>query len=221
MEKGKNIKVLGSSVIFILLLCMFNIGCHQANQNKNKCKSQLMETCLEEQSIKKLIPDTILNACLILRNCSSLEKFYPDYSQISMVETIRDGTPIAVFSNIDKTEYLLAYKHEGDLKNSYSRFEIGFWDDEGFDTLPHYVTNEKRFITESGIRLGLLVDSLVKIKGSDFRVQKNGTEILLIYEIKDYHQSEFLIRYNMSSYFMKYNIKNDVVQQIIFGFDYP
>lgn len=58
---------------------------------------------------------------------------------------------------------------------------------------------------------------LEKIKGSSY--VQDGNKI--IYQLTDFYNSSFLIKYNMPSYFLECIIKNEKIIRIKYGFDYP
>lgn len=174
-----------------------------------------------EQEVNKTVPDTIINNKLFLENYESLPKFYSDYKNIQSIDRIRQS-PVVIFNNKSKTQYLLAYHYEGASKNSFSCLEIGYLvDDNKVNNKLAYTIDDDEFKTESDIGLGISFDKLIKIKGDNYTTQKKNEEIIITYRIDNYDSSPFLQRYNMPSYFMAFRVKADKVVKITFGFDYP
>lgn len=166
-------------------------------------------------------PDTTVNKKLFLENQLSSTKFYDKIDKVDLVEKIRTS-PVLVFSNTRNDQYLLAYQYEGNSKNSFSSFEIGFMKNlESVDEKKKYKSSENSFETESGLKLGLSSTDIVNIKGKDFKKQKVGNETILTYRIDDYDSSAFLKRYKMPGYFIEFLLKDDKLIKIFFGFDYP
>ena len=166
-------------------------------------------------------PDTTVNRKLVLENYASAKTFYSNIDAVELVEQLR-GSPVMVFDNIGNDEYLLTYQYEGNTKNSFSMFEIGYVKDlkeVGKNKVTH--SNEKSFKTESGLSLGSSLDDVIKIKGSSFKRMNVNNVIILRYVVEDFTQSAFLKRYNMPSYFIELVFKENKVVKLSYGFDYP
>jgi hypothetical protein len=86
---------------------------------------------------------------------------------------------------------------------------------------PKYKTSIKEFITESGIKLGLSKEEVIKIKGQDFIKTEKGNEKEITYKIEDYENSPFLIKYNEVGYYEKFRFDNNKLVELEFGFEYP
>jgi hypothetical protein len=209
------------------MVCLFIVFCFLIGCNKSSQTNQSLEikTVVEqvqftnEKPEDDIVPDTTINGCLKLEDYSSTKLFYPDYENISLIEEVREHL-IVIFSNKNKTQYLLAFQYEGDTKDSYSCFEIGLWNNEKFEDMKFFITDEKEFVTESGVRLGMTLDDLISKKGQDYIITTEA-DTLLRYRIDNMEISPFLKRYSMPGYFMEYKIKLNKVQRIQFGFDYP
>jgi hypothetical protein len=169
-----------------------------------------------------VIPDTTINSKLCLEDNKSLLKFYPNRDkQIQLFDELRES-PVTIFGNESNNEYLMAYQYEGNTENAYSCFEIGYFEDEkniGFQKASPTV--ETNFTTESGLSLGISTDDVIHIKGMNFKNRKLGDYTVLTYRIEDYENSPFLKHYNMPGYFIEIRIKEDLVNRITFGFDFP
>lgn len=217
MEERVSIRALVNKLA-ILALCLICCGC---GQKANKEFSLRKDNPQKEYSRNSFHPDTTINNCLKLKDYNTVDSFYTDLDKLEFTEMIRDGTPIIIFANKDKSQYLLASNYEGDVVYSFSQFEIGYWNKEKFDKYKYYKTNHSFFFTESDIKLGISLDSLLKIKGTSCQYNIIDNDTIIVYQIDDISKSCFLKKYNMPSYFMKYEIKDNVVRQILFGFDYP
>jgi len=221
MEENRNIKAWANKLIIINILWIIFLGCQR---NEKVIISNEMSPHIEkhfsllEKSV--FIPDTTINSILELRNPLSLKLFYLDYKNIIYTESIRTGSPIIIFINKNKTQYLLGYKFEGDVRNSLSCFEIGYLKNENFKYIKQHKTDCEKFITESGIQLGISFSELISLKGKNYTVEKNKTDTLIVYKA-DKNTSEYVNRHSMASYFMEYFIKADKIEKIYFGFDYP
>jgi len=173
------------------------------------------------QELNQIIPDTTINNKLFLANYETLPRFYLDYKNIFTIDRIRES-PVVVFCDKSKTEYLITYQYEGSTKNSFDCFEIGYLNnDKTLNKINLFNTEEVEFKTESNIGLGITLKELVAKKGSKYQIKNNEKEVILIYRNTYYKNSSFLKRYNMPSYFMEFILKDDKVIKIKFGFDYP
>jgi len=163
-----------------------------------------------------IVPDTTINGKLKLNNYESFEVFYKDYKNIKTIDRIKES-PIAPFSNKDKTQFLFVYQYEGDSKNAFSCFEIGYLKDNNFK-LVYNDTDENTFETESGISLGMSLKELIDAKGKNYKV---STDSVISYRIDDYQKSKFLRKYNMPRYFLECKIVKSRINNIRIRFDYP
>lgn len=161
--------------------------------------------------------DTTINSQLILRDNKSIEKSIGDVMQ--KLDTIKD-LPDVYFVNTLGTESLRLIFYPGDTKNTISSFEVLSVDytDKVQKLWP---TSFASFTTESGIKLGMTKEEIVKIKGRDFKVTNSGAEVVLEYVTDEKEDTGFLKRYNMPSYFAKYIFQYNRLIRFAFGFDYP
>ncbi|CAN5193060.1 hypothetical protein BH09BAC2_BH09BAC2_18830 [soil metagenome] len=227
-----------NKLIMMIYILFALIGCQSSQEKKTQLPSGNINYVSDtnrvqiDSSIPKPIdtiikkserfePDTTVNKKLFLENYLSSEKFYAKINVVDLVEKIR-SSPVVIFSNTNNDEYLLAYQYEGNSKNSFSSFEIGYVKSlEGVDAKKIYQSNESSFKTESGLKLGLSFAEIVNIKGKGFKKKDAGNETILSYRIEDYDKSTFLRRYNMPGYFIELVLKEDKVIKVLFGFDYP
>ena len=160
-------------------------------------------------------PDTLIQGFLALNNYSYSERFNDNLTSKNQVEFLRES-PVFIFSSKHKSEYLLAYQYEGATKGEFSCFEIGYRSD--LETTHSSIGVElERFVLESGVQLGLTLEELLKIKGNNYRKDKDT----VVYAIEDYVGSTFLKQQNSPGYFLKCTFKNDKINTIRFGFEYP
>ena len=174
-----------------------------------------------ENELKDVLPDSTVNKLLILENNESLQKFYKDYKTISTIDRLRES-PVVIFSSKDKSQYLLAYQYEGNTKNNFSCFEIGYFENEKkLNQNSSYNVEDKIFETESKLSLGISLEKLIEIKGDSYKTKNDKDESVVTYRIDNYEKSSFLKKYNMPGYFMEFRLKDNKVTKILFGFDYP
>lgn len=202
--------------MYLYFLCsILLLGCGNGQVNKN----EPIETKLKATNI--LIPDTTINNKFLLENYQSIENYFTTNSNFKLIEQLR-SSPVAVFTNKGKNEYLLAYQYEGGSKNAFSCFEIG-----KLSELQNLVKTSiakidiDNFNTESSLQLGQSIEDVKRIKGNTFTETTEANEKIISYKIDDV-KSDFLKRYNMPSYFLRITFdKTEKVKRIIFGFDYP
>jgi len=232
-------QMLMSKIMFTLILSVSLLGC-QSNNEKTDVVGETTELVVAEplktdtasilKQVKNIIPekkainivpDTTINKRLFLENYKSLSNFYSSEKPLVLVERLRES-PVIIFGNKSNKEYLLAYQYEGNTENAYSCFEIGYFEEDKNVSLEKFnQTDETNFQTESGLRLGLSLEEVIRIKGQEYEQQKSGDYIVLNYKIEDYENSLFLKEYNMPGYFIEIRLKDNIVRKITFGFDYP
>lgn len=222
------------------LLIFFALGCKEGKKHseilKNPKGEQSVNASLHKgqgtipnkktvidsiKDINQIVPDTTINRKLFLSNDKSLCRFYRDCKHISTIDRIRES-PVVVFINKSKTEYLIAYQYEGGVENAFDCFEISYSKNEQeLKNTDNYKTLEENFRTETDISLGMTFEKLKSIKGSNYEKEEKESQIILTYRNTDFEASSFLKRYNMPSYFMEVTLKENRIEKIKFGFDYP
>lgn len=214
----------------ISLLCLIGLLLFNCNSNASKekvdTKDQETSATSDPQSdlpslenLKAVFPDTSINGKLLLDNPNSSKAFYPTIDAVKLIERVRDS-PLVLFANQQGDEYLMAYKYEGNLKNAFSCFEIGYSKD--FTSESPNKTPAKNFKTESNLGLGMTLKDLEAIKGKEYvKKDLDGNTILITYRVNDMDSSPFLKRYNMPGYFLECTLKDDRITKLFFGFDYP
>jgi hypothetical protein len=196
--------------VYFFSACLFFLGC----QGENKHTESVENTNVVENTSKSLfIPDTTVNGKLVLDNYHSLEQFYHSSKELKLIEFIRES-PVVAFCNASRKEYLLAYQYEGSTQNAFNCFEVGYYDEK----IKEYtlLNDSNGFTTESGLRLGLTLKEVERIKGTGYSRQRNN----IVYQIND-PGSDFLQNHNMPSYFLECELLQDKVVRIKFGFTYP
>lgn len=185
----------------------------------NPVQQQPRSTPLSDSAAVR--PDTTINRKLVLEDYTSAEIFYSKIQTTDLVENLR-SSPVMIFSNAGNNQYLLAYQYEGNTRNTFSSFEIGYvkyLEPNVHRKMSHL--DEKSFETESGLSLGLSVEDVIKVKGNSFKKDATSNGMRLTYRIEDASASPFLKRYNMPGYFIEVVFKENKAVKILFGFDYP
>lgn len=168
----------------------------------------------------EFIADTTINKKFLLDNYQSIQTYLGN-NDLELVEKLR-SSPVAVFSNKGKNEYLLAYQYEGGTKNAFSCFEIGKLSElQNVTNTSITKIDIENFNTESSLQLGQSIEDVKRIKGNAFVETIEANEKVITYKIED-AKSDFLKRYNMPGYFLRITFdQTEKVKRIIFGFDYP
>lgn len=211
-------------IVFICLISfiMQALGCMNTSKdegNNNNIGVQVVKNV--GNSLLKTYPDTTINNKLTLVDYYSTKKFYPDYSKLSYNDITEFSHPFVLFVNEDITQYLIAYTYEGSTINAFDYFEIGYYNDEKkLDIINYYKTDELYFRTESNLGLGNSWEEIIDKKGTNYKKEQIGNDLLVKYEINDTNDP-FLQRYHMPSYFEKFYLRENKVYKLIFGFEYP
>ncbi|MDR0828750.1 MAG: hypothetical protein LBN95_01370 [Prevotellaceae bacterium] len=191
-------KNLISLLIIICVLCSFNKS------------GDKITTC------KIFEPDTTVNNVILLENDVSISKTFGDL----MKSLTGSELPSVYFSNTLKTQYLKLTFFNGNKRNCFSRFEIGYIANLQ-NVRVENSSNFDKFYSENGIVLGMQKSELLEKKGENYvKTSQNGI-ILLTYSIDDFDKSQFLKRYNMPLYTAEYWFKDNVLIKFAYGFEYP
>ncbi|MDR2206160.1 MAG: hypothetical protein LBE36_08410 [Flavobacteriaceae bacterium] len=214
MEEKQNIKVWGNRHCYYLMICLL-VSC-----NTSKNDTGLQENNKQKKENRIIYqPDSTINNVLYLQDYTSTDRFY-NKSELKSEIWIRES-PIVIFSNKSKKEYLIAYQYEGGTKNSFECFEIGYFvDDMKLESLYVYHTDYESIKTESSLGLGSSFEEIINKKGISYTEKQIGDDLLIEYQINDMN-TPFLQRYNMPGYFEKFYLRDNKTYKIIFGFEYP
>lgn len=184
----------------------------------------LFSQCSEALHEDPFLPDLTANTVLKLRDPASLEQFLenagPNPSLVP-VEQLREDA-VVVFRCIDGDIYLLGYLHEGDTRNSFSAFEIGYWRDLKLPpNTPYTKTSFATFFPESRIQLGANPKTVKWAKGEPTDSAAAAGWKIYRYIIND-PKSKTLNEYNMPEYCLHIYIDDyPQVRRIFYGFPYP
>lgn len=207
-------KFLKQTVLFLCCILFFTFCTNQPKATEEKETENNSAT----KATESFVPDTIINGKFSLRTPGLLEELKLILF-VKLIEKIRQS-PVAIISNEDQSEYLLLHQFEGDTEDTYSILEISK-EEPALKNAIQYHSGEQNFQSESGVKLGLSMADIVKIKGSGYTLEVEGKDTLMRYAITDYDNSVFLKAYNMPSYFLAVKIKNAKAEHVSFGFDYP
>lgn len=208
-------------ILIILVILLFATTCR--NRTGQEEKKELVPNpgkyiidgdSKQPDSLKfKFMPDTTIGKVSLI-NSKKVDAYIGNNVMERLVEK---GLLSSSVISSDSIQRLTFYFHPGSVKKEFSEFKVSYVDQKGRDDL---VTDEKEFVTESGIRLGMTMKEFRSIKGEPDSL-RNGETTILQYRIDDLKNSTFLERYNMPVYYADFEFKNGYLIEFKFGFEYP
>jgi hypothetical protein len=166
-------------------------------------------------------PDETISGIRFNDSISALKRC-PNLNKLPYSQTDTDG-PFAnyKFYNKDSTEILTLVIYPGSYKNCFYVFNVckaNLQHEKGII----YSLPDRVFVTESGIKIGMIKSELIGIKGrSDSQSIVNGLEILGFKINYNNNSAEIFKRYSMPEYYANYSFKQDRLVEFEFGFTYP
>lgn len=206
VEVARKYQMLMSSFLFLFFLLF---ACQQSKKEVPAIENKI-------QIEKFSRPDFSVNQ-LKLRKENTFKEFYSQ--NLKLQDKLR-YSPVLAFVDKNENKYFLAYQYEGDTKNSFSCFEIGYIKDDLELKKEIAPTKYEDFETESGLKLGISFDEIINLKGKDYKVEKKSNGDIVRYVIDDPDNPK-IKEYEMPPYFMEFYVKDNKVYKIIFGFEYP
>jgi len=135
-----------------------------------------------------------------------------DIENLEINET-EDGN-YYLFVNEKEGMYLKAYQYEGDINYSISLFEVGILgknEIDNFKSLNKTVLNNIDLYTSNKLKIGLNRIEVEELLNMEFKELDNK----LIYKL-----DENILKYNMPSYYLEIEFKDDKIKRFRFGFEY-
>ncbi len=162
---------------------------------------------------KKFKPDVSINKIKL-----NSQKNIDDYLGSDVMERLTDAPNYQSYVlSRDGNQKFTFYFHPGGTKKEFAEFKVEYADSTDDNARR---VKDKEFKTESGIKLGILIDKLKAIKGKPHKTV-DGEIKTLQYIIDDIDNSKFLQKHNSHLYYAKYTFKEGVLIEFIFGFEYP
>lgn len=142
-------------------------------------------------------------------------------SNILGKQTKLEGDSTHVFYSSDKTQKLGLTVHPGDHYSQVSIFKISYSDNskQNFRQI-----NSKEFKTEKEIKLGISKNEILEKLGTCYKTKDstmNSIELNYRIELPTDSKTKLLKSNNMPIYYATYKLKNDRLEYIEFGFEYP
>jgi len=157
--------------------------------------------------------DTTVNNTLKLLDPASIRQSIGDQRK-NLMEDER-ATRIQLANRLN-TEYVILYHLDGSNGNSFNEFEIGVLKAQ---TRAFRKTDFASFRTESGVHLGMSLDSLVAIKGKKYKRAEGKGNVHLSYRLTDKRMAHrILTRYNMPIYEAEYVFRDNKLIKFTYGF---
>lgn len=187
--------------ILIIIGLILGESCAQQSNDKSS------QETYPKQNPQAGLPciDSTINGILRLNNEESIINSIGDlYSKLNNPD---NESPNIFLKNKSESEYLKMIKWEGSGRNYFSYFVVGKIIEKSGESIL-YPTSFVTFKTECGIHLGLIEDSLILIKGTDYKVSREEKNEVLTYSNKDL-------------YVAKYYFNDGRIVKYEFGFEYP
>jgi len=197
-----HLRVIGRSVILLCYISLSNLAFGQSNLLNKKI----------------FVPDTTINRVLKLLNPQSILGCIGNQRD----NLIEDENAARVqLSNKHRKEYLILYQLPASKWNTFNEFEVGTI--RALDT-SYKPSSFSSFSTESGITLGMTMDSLIALKGRQYSRSIDGDRTVLTYRLQEDGNrinGSIFERYNMPEYKATYYFIKSRLVKFIFGFPNP
>ena len=213
-----------------LILFAISVLTNCKNSEKNAInKTDQIELVYETEKSLKL--ENIKQSDLKLQICNFSE---PDTSVVGIKirnvesalnilgqKTNLQGDSTHVFYSSDKKQKMGLTVHPGDYRSQVSIFNISYSDNTKEN---HKEIYYREFRTEKGIKLGINKSEIIKKLGNCYVAKdstKNSIELNYRIEQPSDSKTKLLENNNMPIYYATYKLKNDKLENIEFGFEYP
>lgn len=208
---------------------LFNKGAlsgHVARSNQFIVYDKRATQSFKNELIENLIssdfePDIKIGDASLL-NSNHIESYFGDESMHHLTPMGEEGNEYAQVTLIsrDKKEKITLISHPGSTDYEFAVFKVEK-NEEDTDGA-YFESKVGKFVTESGIRLGMTEKELTSEKGKP-SVNANKGENIKVYNycIVEIYESEFLTENKMSGYFANYTFENGLLVAFEFGFINP
>lgn len=200
-------------ILTFVVLTLFCFLCQKVKVVSSKFEQDTV--CISDY---KQRPDTTICEVIYLRSPLSVKVVLGDI--MTSIDRDKDFPDLHFLSKY-QDEYLKVTVFPGDEANTISQFQVGYTSNINAIDLENLSSlGFESFETESGVRLGMLLSSIISLKGTNYKEENIGSMRILRYEVIN-QESNFLKRYNMSVYFLEYHFEGDLLNMYRFGFEYP
>ncbi|MCX6256398.1 MAG: hypothetical protein NTW49_00620 [Bacteroidia bacterium] len=166
----------------------------------------------------KFLPDTTIGK-ISLCNKNNIDSYLGSdiMDRLTEVGQFDEGLPHATFLSKDKKQRLMVIFHPGGYIKEFSEFQVAY--NKKSDTVEKII-EDKVFMTESDIKLGISITQLKILKGKPDSISYDKSTTLF-YQINDFDNSKFLQKYDYPGYYARYKFINNKLVYFKFGFEYP
>lgn len=158
-------------------------------------------------------PDISVNG-INIQDSESAEKIIDEKDKID------DSDEYHFYSNLER-ETLTLVQHPGDANHEISIFRI---ENSGKESFNYRQIKVDAFKTGKGIQLGMSKVEIIKKLGKCYATidsTKNYIELYYRIELPNDSKSKLLEKSNMPIYYASYKLRNDKLDKLEFGFEYP
>lgn len=215
-------------IILAILILSLLTNCNNS-ENKKIDKNDRMELVPEtENALKEEYEEQIelsQTPCVFSDPDSSVIgiKIRNAESTVNVIgkQTKLQGDSTYIFYSSDKKQKLGLTVHPGDYYSQVSVFSIAYSDNskQNFRQL-----NSTEFETEKGIKLGIRKSEIIEKLGTCYVVKdstENGISLHYRLELPKDSKTKLLKSNNMPIYYATYKLRNNKLENIEFGFEYP
>lgn len=179
-------------------------------------KQELMESLISND----YLPDTKIGDATLL-NSDNITSFFGEESMHHLTPMGEEGNEFEQVSLLtrNKREKITLIAHPGNEAYAFSFFRVELADENDSEL---HTTNVTKFVSESGVTLGMSEADFNRIKGKPSVTARKGENVKVMnYCIVDIYDHELLKEYNQSAYSATYTFENGVLTAFEFGFMNP
>lgn len=182
----------------------------------------------KEELIESLLPSAFEPDMKIgdasLLNSDHIESYFGDESMHHLTPMGEEGNEYAQVTLLsrDRKEKIILISHPGSTDYEFAVFKVEKNEDDTDTDGAYFESKVGKFVTESGIRLGMTEKELTSEKGKP-SVNANKGENIKVYNycIVEIYESEFLKENKMPGYFANYTFEGGLLVAYEFGFINP
>jgi|GEM_PF-6259793 len=201
-------------ILGLLILCACNNKASETLSRELVPNPEKYEHDFYNDSIE-FSPDVSIGEFKLL-DTINIEKYLGENPTSRLIRLHGELPKFQILSS-DKNQTLSLYFHPGSFVNEFAEFGIKKGNQTNMDSKKYI---DSKFVTESGIQLGITVGDLKSIKGEPTEIETEKTTIFK-YLIDNSNESDFLKKYNYPSYKAEYEFENGYLISFKFGFEYP
>ncbi len=182
----------------------------------NAFKQELIENLIS----KEYQPDTKIGDVTLL-NPNNITSFFGEESMHHLTPMGEEGNEFEQVSLLtrNKREKITLIAHPGNVDYAFSVFRVELADENDSEL---HTTNVTKFVSESGVTLGMSETDFNRIKGKPSVTARKGENVKVMnYCIVDIYDHELLKEYNQYAYSATYTFENGVLTVFEFGFVNP